>query len=92
MLSLAFTAAAANLPLTKVDLFVDGTYFQTLTNLPPAAGNVLSAIVNGYTNTYTVPTNATLAGLATGLAAALNLQTSATHVQAVAVGDRIELQ
>jgi len=92
VLSLAFTAAAANLPLTRVDLFVDGTYFQTLTNLPPAAGNVLAAIVNGYTNTYTVPTNATLAGLATGLAAALNLHTSATHVQAVAFGDRIELQ
>ena len=91
-LSLIFTAAATNLPLAQVDLFVDGTFFQTMTNLPPAAGNVLSATLNGYTVNYTVPTNATLASVAAGLANALNPQSNTTQVQAFPVGDRIELQ
>jgi hypothetical protein len=91
-LTLDFSSASANLPLAQVDLFVDGAYFQTLTNLPPAAGNVLSVIVNGITNLCPVPTNATLATIAAGLGTALNLQSNATHVLAFPVGDRIELQ
>ena len=65
-LNLTFTAAATNLPLAQVDLFVDGTFFQTMTNLPPAAGNVLSVVLNGFPINYTVPTNATLAAVAPG--------------------------
>lgn len=91
-LSLSFTATATNLPLAQADLFVDGTFFQTITNLPPAAGNVLTATVNGQAINYTVPTYATLATVAAGLANALNLQTYVTHVRAFPVGDRIELQ
>jgi uncharacterized protein (TIGR03790 family) len=91
-LSLNFTAAATNLPVAQVDLFVDGTFFQTMTNLPPAAGNVLSVVLNGSTIAYTVPTNATLASVATGLAAALNLQSNLTGVATFPIGDRIELQ
>ena len=90
-LTLTFTAAT-NLPLTQADLFVDGTFFQTMTNLPPAAGNVLSVTLNGYTNNYTVLTNDTLPNAAAGLASVLNLQSSLTHVAAFPVGDRIELQ
>ena len=91
-LSMTFTAANTNLPLAQADLFVDGTFFQTLTNLPPAAGNVLTATLNGDTINYTVPTNATLAAVAAGLANALNQQTNVTQVLAIPVGDRIELQ
>jgi uncharacterized protein (TIGR03790 family) len=90
-LSLIFTAAA-NLPLAQADLFVDGTFFQTMTNLPPAAGNVLWVTLNGQTNNYTVPANATLATAATGLANVLNLQSNITQVLAFPAGDRIELQ
>ncbi len=92
MLSLTFSAAATNLPMARADLFVDGTFFQTMTNLPPAAGNVLSVTLNGFPINYTVPTNATLATAAAGLADALNLQSNATQVLAFPVGDRIELQ
>jgi len=92
VLSPVFTAAAANLPLAQADLFVDGTYFQTLTNLPPEAGNVVSVTLNGDAINYTVPANANLATVATGLAAALNLQSGATQVKALPFGDRIELQ
>ncbi|MGA9780047.1 MAG: TIGR03790 family protein [Verrucomicrobiia bacterium] len=91
-LSPVFTAAATNLPLARVDLFVDGTFFQTMTNLPPVAGNTVSATLNGYTCTYTVPTNATLASVAAGLANALNTYSTNTQVQAFPAGDRIELQ
>ena len=91
-LSLTFTAAATNLPLARADLFVDGTFFQTMTNLPPAAGNVLSVTLNGFIINYIVPTNATLATEAAGLADALNQQSNLTQVLAFPAGDRIELQ
>ena len=91
-LSLTFCAAATNLPLAQVDLFLDGTYLQTVTNLPPSASNVLSVTLNGFTVNYTVPTNATVASVVTGLAAALNAQTNSTRVLAYPTGDRLELQ
>jgi uncharacterized protein (TIGR03790 family) len=87
-----FTAAATNLPLSRVDLFVDGAFWATMTNLPPAAGNVLSVTLNGNAISYTVPTNATLAGIASGLANVLSQQSNVTQVLAFPVGDRIELQ
>jgi uncharacterized protein (TIGR03790 family) len=88
----SFSSAASNLPLSRVDLFVDGDFFQTMTNIPPASGNVLSAVVNGFTVNYTVPANATVASAAAGLAAALNAHANSTHVQAYPMGDRIQLQ
>jgi len=48
-LSLTFASAATNLPLAQVDLFVDGTLFQTMTNVPPTPGNSLSVTLNGDT-------------------------------------------
>ena len=91
-LSASFLAAATNLPLGRVDLFVDGYFTQTVTNLPPSASNILSVTLNGFTVNYDVPTNATVASVTTGLAAALNAQTNSTQVQAYPVGDRLELQ
>ena len=91
-LSPGFSAAATNLPLGRVDLFVDGSFFQTLTNLLPPAGNVLPVTLNGFTVNYTVPTNATVASVVTGLAAVLNAETNSTRVQAWPAGDRLELQ
>ena len=91
-LNLSFSAAAPNLPLARVDLFLDGTFIETVTNLLPFASNVLSATLNGVTVNYTVPTNATVASVVTGLATSLNAQTNSTRVQAAAVGDRLELQ
>jgi hypothetical protein len=92
MLSPDFTAAATNLPLAQADLFVDGTFFQTMTNLPPAGGNVLTVVLNGTTINYTVTANNTLSNNAAGLAGALNAQTGVTHVLAFPYGDRVELQ
>lgn len=93
-LSLRFQSRDRNHPLQQIDLFVDGKYFRTLTNVPPCPGNLLSVTLNGYPVTYAVPTNASLATVATGLAAQLNASatTNATRVVASVHGDRIELQ
>jgi uncharacterized protein (TIGR03790 family) len=87
-------AGATGRPVQQVDLFLDGTWLQTLTNIPPAAGNQLYVTINGCTTNYLVPSNATIASVASGLADVLNqpayvLQSKA---QAVACGDRIGLQ
>jgi uncharacterized protein (TIGR03790 family) len=91
-LSVQFYASDGNHPLQQVDLFADGSYFSTLTNITPCPGNQLTVTLNGYPIVYTVPTNSTLSTVATGLAALINAVTNATQVQAATYGDRIELQ
>ena len=88
----SFSAAATNLPLDRVDLFVDGRFLRTVTNLMPAPGNVLSVSLNGSGIQYTVPQNATLRSVTEGLTDALNTQSNATRVAAIAATDRMELQ
>jgi len=89
-----FTASDGAHPLDEIDLFIDGRFVQTLTNVPPEAGNRLTVQLNGYPVSYDVPANASLASIASGLAAELNqpLNTNVTKVTAQAFGDRIELQ
>ena len=93
LLSIRFVAPLGN-RLQQVDLFVDGRYHSTLTNLAPAAGNVLDLVLNGYPLSYTIPTNATLGSVAAALADLINAQdsTNATDIKAIVHGDRIELQ
>ena len=86
-LTLQCTASTSNHPIQQVDLFLDGTWLQTLTNIPPAAGNQLYVAINGGTTNYLVPSNATIASIASGLADVLQ-----SKAQAVAYGDRIGLQ
>lgn len=90
-LSVKFTAADTTRPLDRVELYVDGTFAQTVTNVGPSEGNLLHARVNGVAIDHTVPAGATVPALAVALAARINTQTNATRVRAQAVGDRIEL-
>lgn len=90
--NLSLNLSARVRPLQQVDLFVDGVYYSTLTNLAPTPGNLLTVNLNGYPVTYTVPVNATLNSIATGLAALINSVTNATQVTAAAYGDRIQLE
>jgi uncharacterized protein (TIGR03790 family) len=89
---LSFFAADTNLPLSQVDLFVDGGFVETVTNLPPSGGNVLSVTIGGVTATYTVAGGDSLGSAAIGLASALTAQENATGVHADAVGDRLVLR
>jgi len=93
-LALSFSTDGSGQSVESIDLFLDGRYRQTLTNLPPQAGNRLSVRLNGYDVSYTVPTNATLRSIASDLANVLNAptHTNFTKVIAVAHGDRVELQ
>ena len=93
-LMLQCTAGTTNRPVQQVDLFLDGTWLQTLTNIPPAGGNQLYVTINGYSTNYLVPTNATLKSVAAGLADILNQSAYAgqARVQAAAYGDRIVVQ
>jgi uncharacterized protein (TIGR03790 family) len=92
-LSAQFSAYDEQHPVQQIDLFVDGKYFSTLTNLAPQPGNALTVFLNGYPVTYTVPTNSTLGTIAAGLSAALNASaiTNISKTLAFAHGDRIEL-
>jgi uncharacterized protein (TIGR03790 family) len=90
--NLTFSAAASSLPLAQADLFVDGAFVQTITNLPLSAGNVLSVTIGGVTVTNTVADGDSLASAAIGLASALMAQTNVTGVLPYVVGDRLLLQ
>jgi uncharacterized protein (TIGR03790 family) len=92
VLSVTFSASDARHPLQQVDLFIDGGYFQTLTNFGPRPGNLLAVALNGYPVNYTIPPNPTLGAVAAGLAAAINVCSNTTEVIASAHGDRIQLQ
>jgi uncharacterized protein (TIGR03790 family) len=93
-LSLGFLAADAGRPIQQVDLFLDGTFLQTLTNLSPRANNIVYITLNGFPTNYTVPAGASLNSVATALAARLNrtAYSNATKVAAITRGDRIELR
>jgi len=93
-LTVQFTAADPTRPLQRVDLFVDGKFFQTLTNIAPAAGNLIKLRINGQNLSYTVPANATLGAVTAGLTALLNAPavTNLTKTIAQAFGDRVELR
>ena len=94
ILPVSFTASDSAHPLNQIDLFIDGKYFQTLTNVGPRPGNVLTVWLNGYPVSYTVPGNATIAGITSDLASVLNATTNSviTKVAAFARGDRVELR
>ena len=91
-LSLQFAASDVQHPLQQVDLFLDGTWLQTLTNIPPRKNNRLYITVNGFTTNSVVPAGATIQMVASNLTVALNGLTNASKVLASAHGDRIELQ
>ncbi|HXU75957.1 MAG TPA: TIGR03790 family protein [Methylomirabilota bacterium] len=87
-------ALDAGHPVQQVDLFVDGNYAQTLTNIAPRANNIVNATINGRSMNYTVGAGETVKSVAAGLASVLNQSsnTNNTKVRAFAHGDRIELQ
>lgn len=88
------TAHDGTRPLQQIALFVDGRFFSTITNIPPADGNQITLSLNGYPIAYTVASNAALTTIATELASVINAATNLnlTKIKAIAHGDRIELQ
>ncbi|HTL55094.1 MAG TPA: TIGR03790 family protein [Candidatus Limnocylindrales bacterium] len=91
-LGLQFLVSDTSRPIQQVDLFVDGTFVETLTNIVPNASNILSLALNGEVISYIVTTNATLQSIAAGLAASINQISNTTQVKVVPVGDRLALR
>ena len=93
-LSVHFTAHDGTRPLQQIDLFIDGKFYSTITNIPPADGNQITLLLNGYPISYTVTSNAALPTIANVLASVINITTNLnqTKIKAIARGDRIELQ
>lgn len=91
-LSFQFTAHDRTRPVQQVDLFVDGVWQQTITNIAPGRSNVLNINVNGQSLNYLVPLGATIKSVASGLTDVLNTVSNTTKVVAIAHGDRVELQ
>jgi uncharacterized protein (TIGR03790 family) len=93
-LSLVFNASDAQHPIQQVDLFLDGTFVQTLTNIPPNQNNTLNVTLNGSLTSYVVPASATIKSVVSNLTVKLNqtATTNLTKVIASAHGDRIQLQ
>lgn len=91
-LAVQFKAANSTQPLQQIDLFLDGKYFVTVTNLPPRPQDTLHLKLNGYPIDYIVPTNATLATVAQGIATLVNTAavTNAVKMIAAVRGDRLE--
>lgn len=90
-LGIEFEAAGAEHPVGRFDLYVDGRFHQTITNLPPASRNTLQVTVRNISVSYQIPPAATVSSTAVGLADALNQKQMLSGVQAKAVGDRILL-
>jgi uncharacterized protein (TIGR03790 family) len=87
--SVAASTAAAAGRVDQIDLFLDGRLIATVTNVQPAAGNLLGVAANGVTSQYEVAGGDTIFSAALGLAAAINAGDAG--VVAEAFGDRIEL-
>jgi uncharacterized protein (TIGR03790 family) len=93
-LSVQFTASDYRHPLQQLDLFVDGLFLTTISNIPPQSRATLQVTINGSSATYTVPANATINSVTAGLVNTLNSNPFQlnTKISAFQHGDRIELQ
>jgi uncharacterized protein (TIGR03790 family) len=93
-LALRAVAHSPQHPLQRVELFLDGKFHETLTNLAPSPGNLLHLSLNGYPITSEVNEQSTLADAVMTLAAAVNRPDvqAITGVLAIPHGDRLELQ
>jgi len=91
-LALEITAGDSGHPLQQVDLFLDGRFLQTITNIAPAPSNLLTVTAGGRAANYVVPPNATLQSVAAGLANAINAISNVSDVIASATGDRLTLR
>jgi hypothetical protein len=77
-------------PVSRLDLFVDGLFAGTMTNILPQAGNIVKATIGGAAAAYSVRTNDTLYDVAAGLASNITAS-NGMPVDAFAYGDRVQL-
>lgn len=93
-LSLQIAGSDLQHPVQQVDLFLDGTFLQTVTNIALTANNILYVTLNGFPTNYTIPAGATIKSVTSNLTVRLSqtAYVNAAKVHAFTHGDRIELQ
>jgi hypothetical protein len=95
-LSLQASGSDGQHPVQQLDVFLDGIYLQTVTNISPGANNnnIIYITLNGFPTNYSAPTGATIKSAVSDIVARLNQSPYSifTKVQAFAHGDRIELK
>jgi uncharacterized protein (TIGR03790 family) len=93
-LSLQFAASDPWHPIQQINLFLDGVFLQTLTNIAPGASNALYVTINGFPTNWGIAAGVTIKSVVSNMAAVLNDSSyvNSTKVSAFAHGDRIELQ
>lgn len=81
-------------PVQQVDIFLDGTFLQTVTNIAPTANNIIYLTINGFPTNYTIPAGASIKSVTSNLTVRLSqpAYVNAAKVHAFTHGDRIELQ
>ncbi|HSU52902.1 MAG TPA: hypothetical protein VLT36_02445 [Candidatus Dormibacteraeota bacterium] len=87
-----FNAARSNAPIAQVDLFIDGRFARTLTNVAPVAQQTIDLSLNGSNVQYTIPGGTSLYSLVTDLAGVVNARSNTTRVEAISFGDHLEFQ
>jgi hypothetical protein len=84
-------AADASKPVDRLELYRDGLYMTSLTNVMPASGNIVAVTLNGDSRSYTVEPGDSIYDVAAGLAGRIDGPPPQAFT-AVAYGDRIELK
>lgn len=80
-------AAAGHRTVHRIDAYLDGRFYATLTNQAVQVLDRVTVVINGQSYSYTAIAGDTLAAVAAGLAASI----ADTGVTAQASGDRVEL-
>jgi len=83
-------AADERHPLDRLDLFIDGVFRGTITNVPFEPDERVCVVIGGTTNEYMLTGAEDLSCIATALSARINRNCSG--VSAFGYGDRIELK
>ena len=84
-------AADVSRPVDSLDLYLDGLFLSSLTNVAPATGNVVTVTLNGTDRSYTVKQGDTVYDVASGVADRINANPPLAFT-AVAAGDRVEVR
>ncbi len=91
-LTVAGMAASSVRPVDQLSLYLDGAFLATLTNVTPRQGNVITVTLNATNQrSYTVPANADLYSVATGLAARVHAPPT-LGITNKAWGDRLDIR
>ena len=95
VVTMSLTFSDTGVPLSRVDLFLNGRFLRTVAGIESSGGNLLRISINGYPLSYVAPSNSTPAiVMAQEIAALINdpAVTNHTKVVAAARGDRLELR